>query len=60
MLLLCLIQFYKYKNEEEVYSLPAGDSYELQYHYPYIYECSNYTSIKKPLYFTFKKEEGIM
>ena len=50
--------------EKEVYSIPAGDSYKYQYNYPFIYECpnegKNFVSIKKPLYFAFRKEKGIM
>lgn len=50
--------------EKEVYSIPAGDSYKWQYNYPYIYECPNegrnFVSMKKPLYFTFRKEQGVM
>ena len=48
--------------EEEVYSIPAGITYKYQYEYPYIYECpnsgKNYKSIKKPLYFAFRKQGG--
>ena len=50
--------------EKEVYSIPAGGSYQFQYEYPFIYECpnegKNYKSIKKPLYFAFRKKSGIM
>lgn len=50
--------------EKEVYSIPAGGSYKYQYGYPFIYECpnegKNYKSIKKPLYFAFRKKGGIM
>lgn len=48
--------------EEEVYSIPAGETSELVYQYPSIYECpnsgTNYTSIKKPLYLAFRKKGG--
>lgn len=49
--------------EKEVYSIPAGGTYQYQYESPHIYECPNegsYKSIKKPLYFAFRKKEGIM
>lgn len=50
--------------EKEVYSIPAGNSYHFQYDYPFIYECpnegKNFKSMKKPLYFAFRKEKGIM
>jgi len=48
--------------EKEVFSIPAGDSSEYQYNYPFIYECPNegsqYTSMKKPLYLAFRKSPG--
>lgn len=50
--------------EKEVFSIPAGNSNKYQYNYPNIYECPNvgsrYTSMKKPLFVTFRKRLGIM
>jgi len=50
--------------EKEVYSIPAGNSYHFQYDYPHIYECpnegKNFKAVKKPLYFAFRKQGGIM
>ncbi len=55
-----IMKFY----EREVYSVPAGGSYLYQYNYPYIYECPNegiqFTSVKKPLFMTFRKTLGVM
>jgi len=48
--------------EKEVLSIPAGDSFEYQYDYPFIYECPNegtqFTSLKKPLFMTFRQVPG--
>ncbi len=50
--------------EKEVFSIPAGNSYEYLYNYPNIYECPNqgkgYTSMKKPLFLAFRRKLGIM
>lgn len=52
------MQFY----EKEVLSIPAGNSSIYQYNYPYIYECPNegiqFTSLKKPLFMTFRQVPG--
>lgn len=48
--------------EKEVLSIPAGASSDYQYKYPHIYECPNegnqFTSLKKPLYMTFRQVPG--
>jgi hypothetical protein len=49
--------------EKEVYSVPVGNTSELQYQYPNIYECPNegkYVLQKKPLFMAFRKRLGIM
>ncbi len=50
--------------EREVFSVPAKGSFQYQYDYPHIYECPNvgrnFTSMKKPLYMTFRKHLGVM
>lgn len=48
--------------EKEVCSIPAGGSSQYQYDYPWIYECPNeghqFTSLKKPLFMTFRLRGG--